>query len=92
MISQCGTVFYVAPEVWTKQGYSKEADIFSVGVILFLLLCGKVPFQNESETISYTFDSDPEGYLKSKVEEPIWTDLSESAKSLMISMLEKSVR
>lgn len=29
------------------QGYGKEADLWSVGVIMFLLMCGKLPFDGE---------------------------------------------
>jgi serine/threonine protein kinase len=29
------------------QGYGREADLWSVGVIMFLLLCGKLPFDGE---------------------------------------------
>lgn len=34
-------------QVLTLQGYGKEADLWSVGVIMFLLLCGKLPFDGE---------------------------------------------
>lgn len=44
MDAACGTLSYCAPEVLTMQGYGKEADLWSVGVIMFLLLCGKLPF------------------------------------------------
>ena len=47
MDSACGTLSYVAPEVLTMQGYGREADLWSVGVIMFLLLCGKLPFDGE---------------------------------------------
>ena len=44
MDTACGTLSYVAPEVLTMQGYGQEADLWAVGVIMFLVLCGKVIF------------------------------------------------
>lgn len=40
----CGTPTYVAPEVLAEFGYSFKADCWSVGIILFILLCGFPPF------------------------------------------------
>jgi len=39
-----GTLTYVAPEVLRQTGYGIEADVWSLGVIMFLLLRGKLPF------------------------------------------------
>lgn len=86
MDAACGTLSYVAPEVLTMQGYGKEADLWSVGVIMFLLLCGKLPFDGDdhNEIIRSTIQADL------KVNPTVWNRLSEEAKGLMTSLLNKS--
>mmetsp|Transcript_28083 Transcript_28083/g.50172 ORF Transcript_28083/g.50172 Transcript_28083/m.50172 type:complete len:1011 (-) Transcript_28083:109-3141(-) len=45
--SVVGTIYYMAPEVITAKGYSFEADFWSLGVMLFELVCGGLPFGEE---------------------------------------------
>jgi serine/threonine protein kinase len=45
MRTECGTQGYMAPEVLGRRGYDNSADIFSAGVILFIMIAGFPPFQ-----------------------------------------------
>ena len=47
----CGTLSYVAPEVLVRSPYNKEVDIWSMGIILFYMLCGHLPFKGNKETV-----------------------------------------
>ncbi|KAJ0876857.1 putative protein kinase CAMK-CDPK family [Helianthus annuus] len=79
-----GSPYYVAPEVLRKF-YSQECDIWSAGVIIYILLCGVPPFWDETE--SGIFDQ----VLKGDIDfdsEP-WPGISESAKDLVRKMLVK---
>lgn len=46
----CGTLDYVAPEIINSQGYGMETDIWSLGVILYLVYYGKLPFSSDNDT------------------------------------------
>ena len=47
MMSMCGTPAYVAPEILYKQGYGKQVDIWSAGIIFYTLVCRQLPFQSQ---------------------------------------------
>ena len=49
LIDGYGTLSYVAPEVLLRIPYNKEVDIWSMGIILYYMLCGKVPFSGSNE-------------------------------------------
>ncbi|XP_010265621.1 PREDICTED: CBL-interacting serine/threonine-protein kinase 25-like [Nelumbo nucifera] len=78
--TQCGTPAYVAPEVLRKKGYDgSKADLWSCGVILYVLLAGFLPFQDESIMKMYR------KVFRAEYEFPPW--FSHEAKQLISSLL-----
>ncbi|KAL0410212.1 UNVERIFIED_CONTAM: Calcium-dependent protein kinase [Sesamum latifolium] len=77
-----GSPYYVAPEV-LKKHYGPECDIWSAGVIIYILLSGVPPFWDETE--QGIFEQVLRGELDF-VSEP-WPSISDSAKDLVRRML-----
>jgi len=44
-----GTISYVAPEVLSKMPYNKEIDVWSIGILLYVMLSRKLPFDDEEK-------------------------------------------
>ena len=84
MQSVCGTPMYMAPEVIDEHEYSRQCDIWSIGVILFTLLTGSPPFQAPTEEKLYQLIK--QGQLD--FTHPCWQTINESAKNLLEGMLE----
>eukprot|EP01126_Amoeba_proteus_P019715 TRINITY_DN2020_c0_g4_i6.p1 TRINITY_DN2020_c0_g4~~TRINITY_DN2020_c0_g4_i6.p1 ORF type:complete len:139 (+),score=28.35 TRINITY_DN2020_c0_g4_i6:291-707(+) len=80
----CGSPGYVAPEVLEARGYNFAVDVWSAGVIVYILLCGYPPFYSENESDlfelilrgDFTFHS------------PYWDNISAEAKDLITCCLE----
>ena len=54
MKTQCGTLSYLAPEVLSSKrshGYDKQVDIWSLGVVLYILLTGSPPFAEQDQEL-----------------------------------------
>ena len=49
--TSCGTLTYCAPEILADQKYGKEVDLWSIGIITYILLGGYPPFNEENESL-----------------------------------------
>eukprot|EP00126_Sphaerothecum_destruens_P012613 Sdes_comp21613_c0_seq1m20208 len=89
MKTVCGTPNYLAPEVISiadrrKGSYGKSVDCWSLGVILYICLCGVPPFNDESEGDTL-YDQITEGNYV--FDENDWNGVSEEAKDLVRKLL-----
>jgi hypothetical protein len=88
MVDGYGTLSYVAPEVLLRTPYNKEVDIWSIGVILFYMLCGHLPFRGSKEDVvanKIAFDN-PE------FDEDEWETRSKTVRNLIEACLEKKAK
>jgi len=83
MMTQCGTPSYVAPEVLEGKGYDESVDFWSIGIILYILLCGFPPFYDDDNDKLF------ELIARGKVEfpSPYWDNISDQAKDLIRKLL-----
>ena len=84
--SMAGSYGYAAPEILERKGHSYPADMWSLGVITYTLLCGYSPFRAEDrdELIAETIRADIIFH------ERYWQDVSEEAKQFILSLLTPS--
>ena len=80
-----GTKGYLAPEMLQRHSYDKSIDMWALGVIVFVLLCGCLPFDDDSSKIP----SESAARKKFALRFPKWAaSLSNSAKDLLNHLLE----
>ncbi|KAK9154390.1 hypothetical protein Sjap_001870 [Stephania japonica] len=82
-----GSAYYVAPEVLNRV-YGTEADMWSIGVIAYIILCGSRPFwaKTESGIFRAVVKTEP------NFEEAPWPSLSSDARNFVKSLLTKDYR
>lgn len=83
MSTACGTPYYVAPEVVKATSYTREIDMWSVGVITYFLLAGFPPFMGERlpEIIEQILAADYQ------FPSPYWDEISDSARDFVRKLL-----
>lgn len=73
--TQCGTIFYLAPEVKSSR-YTNKADIWSLGVILFNCFTGRYPFAEQTDSYRLHFRYE------------YWKNVSEDARNIVVETLQ----
>jgi len=84
MESRVGTPFYIAPEVLCRK-YRNKCDVWSIGVVLYILLCGFPPFYGDDGKQIFS------SVMAAKVNFPsfAWKKVSSEAKDLICALLHK---
>ena len=80
--TKVGTAYYVSPEI-LKGSYNEKCDIWSAGVILYVLLSGSPPFNGRNDNEIY------QNIVKMQFEFPEkkWSNISDEAKDLITHMI-----
>ncbi|CAL8279553.1 unnamed protein product [Lota lota] len=77
----CGTPNYLAPEVLNRQGHGTESDVWSLGCVMYTLMCGNPPFE--------TLDLKETYKCIKEVRYNLPSNLSPAAQKLISSVLQK---
>ena len=81
-----GTLTYCAPEIIVDEPYSKAVDLWSLGIMTYLMVSGKLPFNSEDENeIARQVVYDEPDYIKN----PIWKNITPECVDFIKRLLEK---
>ncbi|XP_071503350.1 serine/threonine-protein kinase DCLK1-like [Diadema antillarum] len=86
----CGTPTYVAPEILAETGYGLEVDMWALGVITYILLCGFPPFRSPDRDQEELFELIQAGHFE--YISPYWDNISKAAKDLIDHLLVVDVK
>ncbi|XP_063283781.1 serine/threonine-protein kinase PLK3 isoform X2 [Pelobates fuscus] len=78
----CGTPNYLAPEVLYRQGHGPESDVWSLGCVMYTLLCGTPPFETSDLKETYR--------CIKQVKYTLPACLSSAARHLIVGILKRS--
>jgi serine/threonine protein kinase len=81
--TMCGTAAYVAPEILRAEPYGIAADLWSVGIIAYILLVGYQPFRGEDDDTLHHQIRD--GVFE--FDEKFWSNITSEAKAFIASVL-----
>ncbi|KAL7468641.1 hypothetical protein ACHAXS_008874 [Conticribra weissflogii] len=86
MTSPVGTAYYMSPEMISdrRNGYDRSVDLWAVGVVVYVMLCGYPPFNGRND--AEIFDSIRSGYYIFCPDK--WSNISENAKDFIQCLLQ----
>jgi len=87
MFTACGTPYYVAPEILTGDGYNSKIDTWAAGVLLYVLLSGRLPFSGETDVDLFKAIMDADLIWK----KPQFDTVSDDAKDLIQKLITKDI-
>ena len=81
-----GTLTYCAPEIIVDEPYSKAVDLWSLGIMTYLMVSGKLPFNSEDENeIARKVVYDEPDYVRN----PVWKNISPECIDFIKRLLNK---
>jgi serine/threonine protein kinase len=78
----CGSFGFIAPEMYQHEKYGCEVDMFSFGVILFVMMSGDKPFGDDGGVLEQKTCQ-----LAYQIDEGVWTTVSDDAKNLVRKLI-----
>ncbi|CAD8092817.1 unnamed protein product [Paramecium sonneborni] len=84
---KCGTPGYVAPEIFRSRNYDQKIDVFSLGIVYYILVFGKMPFEGSDQDDILRANEKCE--IDFKAEKRLCKNLSQSGMDMMKKMLNK---
>ncbi|KAG6879190.1 hypothetical protein C0992_004493 [Termitomyces sp. T32_za158] len=78
-----GSLGYVAPEVLNMEGHGKPVDVWSTGIITYVLLCGYTPFRSDDVKVLKRESTE----ANIEFQERYWKNISEQAKDFIRKLL-----
>jgi len=83
LTTACGTPFYVAPDILLGTGYDSAVDMWACGILLYVLLSGRLPFAADSDAELFKLIIDGDLVWKS----PQFDTISDEAKDLISNLI-----
>jgi calcium/calmodulin-dependent protein kinase I len=80
----CGTPFYVAPDILLGTGYGPEVDMWACGVLLYILLSGRLPFHADNDAQLFQLIMEGNLVFKSPQFDTVSSDATDLIRKLLV--------